>query len=125
MKPFEYFDERVKGLLHDVSTYALTERRAMVSELLNLSTEWNDTDYRYAFEAYLKGRAASMADTIRDLEGGDVGLNRAEEILRNLRDEWLPQNRSDFNEIVAEAIRMCVTDEAIDNELKGRRGYYE
>lgn len=124
MKPFEYFDERVKELLHDVSTYILTERRAMVSELLNLNTEWNDTDYRYAFEAYLKGRAASMVDTVNELKGGDVGLNRAGEILRNLRDEWLPQSRSDFNEIVAEAIRMCVTDEAIDNELKGR-GHYE
>lgn len=124
MKPFEYFDERVKELLHDVSIYALTERRAMVSELLNLSTEWNDTDYRYAFEAYLKGRAASMVATVNELKGGDVGLDRAGEILRNLRDEWLPQSRSDFNEIVAEAIRMCVTDETIDNELKGR-GYYE
>lgn len=124
MKPFEYFDERVKELLHEVNTYVLTEHREAVPDIVALITKWNDTDYRYAFEAYLIGRASTMADTVKDLDGEEVSVERAEEILRNLRDEWLPQTHSDFNEMVAAAIRMCVTDEAIDNELKGR-GYHE
>lgn len=123
MKPFEYFDKRVKELLHDVNTYTLTEHRESVPNIVALTAELNDTDYRYAFEAYLKGRASCMADTVKDL-GGKIGLERAEEILRNVRDEWLPQTHSDFNEMVMTAIHMCVTDEAIDNELK-ERGYYE
>lgn len=124
MKPFEYFNERVKELLHEVNTYALTEHREAVPDIVALTTKWNDTDYRYAFEAYLLGRASVMADTVKDLDGEGVSVERAEEILRNLRDEWLPQTPSDFDEIVATAIRICVTDEAIDNELKGR-GYHE
>lgn len=123
MEPFEYFNKRAKELLHDVNTYVLTEYRESVPVIVALTAELNDTDYRYAFEAYLKGRALCMADTVKDL-GGKIGSERAEEILRNLRDEWLPQTRSDFNNIVAAAIHMCVTDEAIDNELK-ERGYYE
>lgn len=124
MKPFEYFDERVKELLHEVNTYVLTEHRAAVPDIVALITEWNDTDYRYAFEAYLIGRASYMADTVKDLDGGSIALERAEEILRNLRDEWLPRSHSDFDKLVATAVRMCVTDETINNELKGR-GYYE
>lgn len=124
MEPFEYFDERAKELLHEVSTYVLTERREMAPRSVTLIAEWNDTDYRYAFEAYLKGRAICMADTVKDLDGGSITLERAEEILCNLRDEWLPQTNPDFNEMVAAAVRMCVTDEAIDNELKGRE-YHE
>ena len=124
MKPFEYFDKRVKELLHDVNTYTLTEHRELVPSIVAVTAELNDTDYRYAFEAYLKGRASCMADTVKELDGGEIGRERAEEILRNLHDEWLPQTHSDFNEIVAVAIRMSVTDEAIDNELKDR-GYYE
>lgn len=124
MKPFEYFDKRVKELLHDVNTYTLTEHRESVPSIVAVTAELNDTDYRYAFEAYLKGRALCMADTVKELDGGEIGLDRAEEILSNLHDEWLPQAHSDFNDIVAAAIRMSVTDEAIDNELKDR-GYYE
>lgn len=124
MKPFEYFDKRVKVLLHDVNTYTLTEHREWVPSIVALTAELNDTDYRYAFEAYLKGRASCMAATVKELDGGEIGRDRAEEILHNLHDEWLPQNHSDFNKMVMEAIRMCVTDEAIDNELKDR-GYYE
>lgn len=124
MRPFEYFDKRVKVLLHDVNNYTLTEHRESVPAIVALTAELNDTDYHYALEAYLKGRASCMADTVKDLDGGEIGLERAEEILRNLHDEWLPQNSSDFNAIVTEAIRMRVTDEAIDNELKDR-GYYE
>lgn len=124
MRPFEYFDKRIKVLLYDVNTYTLTEHRESVPAIVALTAELNDTDYRYAFEAYLKGRASCMADTVKDLNGGEIGLERAEDILRNLRDEWLPQTDSDFNAIVTEAIRMSVTDEAIDNELKDR-GYYE
>ena len=124
MKPFEYFDKRAKQLLHDVNTYTLTEHREEVPRIVALTAELNDTDFRYAFEAYLKGRASCMADTVKDLDGDEIGLERAEEILRNLHDEWLPQTHSDFNGIVTEAIRMSVTDEAIDNELK-ERGYYE
>lgn len=124
MKPFEYFDKRVKVLLHDVNTYTLTEHRESVPAIVALTAELNDTDYRYAFEAYLKGRASCMADTVKELDGGEIGLERAEEILRNLHDEWLPQTRSDFNDMVAAAIRMRVTEEAIDNELKDR-GYHE
>lgn len=124
MKPFEYFDKRVKVLLYDVNTYTLTEHREAVPSIVALTAELNDTDYRYAFEAYLKGRASCMADTVKDLDGDEIGLERAGEILRNLRDEWLPQTDSDFKGIVAAAIRMSVTDEAIDNELKDR-GYYE
>lgn len=124
MKPFEYFNKRAKELLHDVNTYTLTEHREVVPSIVALTAELNDTDCRYAFEAYLKGRASCMADTVKELDGGEIGLERAEEILRNLHDEWLPQTHSDFNDIVAAAIRMCVTDEAIDNELKDR-GYYE
>lgn len=124
MKPFEYFDKRVKVLLYDVNTYTLTEHRESVPAIVALTAELNDTDYRYAFEAYLKGRASCMADTVKDLYCDEIGLERVGEILRNLRDEWLPQNHSDFNGIVTEAIRMSVTDEAIDNELKDR-GYYE
>jgi hypothetical protein len=123
MKPFEYFDKRAKELLHDVNTYTLTEYRESVPAIVAITAELNDTDYRYAFEAYLKGRASCMADTVKDL-GGKIGLERADEILRNVRDEWLPQTHSDFNKMVVEAICMCVTDEAIDNELK-ERGYYE
>ena len=124
MKPFEYFDKRVQELLHDVNTYTLTEHRESVPAIVALTAELNDTDYRYAFEAYLKGRASCMADTVKDLDGGELGVDRAEEILSNLHDEWLPQTDSDFKVMVTEAIRMCVTDEAIDNELKDR-GYYE
>ena len=124
MKPFEYFDKRVKELLHDVNTYTLTEHREWVPSIVAVTAELNATDYRYAFEAYLKGRASCMADTVKELDGGEIGLERAEEILRNLRDEWLPQTDSDFKGMVTEAIRMSVTDEAIDNELKDR-GYYE
>lgn len=124
MKPFEYFDKRAKELLHDVNTYTLTEDRELVPSIVAVTAELNDTDYRYAFEAYLKGRALCMADTVKDLDGGEIGLERAEEILRNVRDEWLPQTDSDFKGMVKEAIRMSVTDEAIDNELKDR-GYYE
>lgn len=124
MRPFEYFDKRVKVLLHDVNTYTLTEHRESVPAIIALTAELNDTDYRYAFEAYLKGRASCMADTVKDLDGDEIELGRMREILRNLRDEWLPSTRSDFNEMVATAIRMSVTDEAIDNELKDR-GYYE
>lgn len=124
MKPFEYFDKRVKVLLHDVNTYTLTEHREPVPAIVALTAELNDTDYRHALEAYLKGRALCMADTAKDLDGDEIGLDRAGEILRNLRDEWMPQNNSDFNAIVTEAIRMSVTDEAIDNEPKDR-GYYE
>lgn len=123
MKPFEYFDKRAKELLHDVNTHTLTEHRESVPAIVALTAELNDTDYRYAFEAYLKGRASCMADTVKDL-GGNIGLERAEEIQRNVRDEWLPQSHSDFNKMVVEAICMCVTGEAIDNELK-ERGYYE
>ena len=124
MKPFEYFDKRVKELLIDINTYTLTEHREAVPSIVAMTTELNDTDYRYAFEAYLKGRASCMADTVKELDGGELGLDRAEEILRNVRDEWLPQTDSDFKGMVTEAIRMSVTDEAIDNELKDR-GYYE
>lgn len=124
MKPFEYFDKRVKVLLCDVNTYTLTEHRESVPAIVALTAELNDADYRYALEAYLKGRASCMTDTIKDLDGDKISLDRVSEILRNLRDEWLPQNRSDFKGIVTEAIRMSVTDEAIDNELKDR-GYYE
>ena len=124
MKPFEYFDKRVKVLLYDVNTYTLTEHREAVPNIVALTAELNDTDYRYAFEAYLKGRASCMADTIKDLDSDEIGLERVREILRNVRDEWLPQTDSDFKGMVAAAIRMSVTDEAIDNELKDR-GYYE
>lgn len=124
MKPLEYFDKRVKELLHDINTYTLTEHRESVPSIVAVTAELNDTDYRYAFEAYLKGRASCMADTVKDLDGGEIGLDRAEEILSNLHDEWLPQTHSDFNRMVTEAIRMSVTEEAIDNELKDR-GYYE
>lgn len=124
MRPFEYFDKRVKVLLYDVNTYTLTEHREAVPNIVALTAELNDTDYRYAFEAYLKGRASCMADTVKDLDSGEISLERAEEILRNLHDEWLPQTDSDFNAMVATAIRMSVTDEAIDNELKDR-GYYD
>lgn len=124
MKPFEYFDKRVEELLCDINTYTLTEHREAVPSIVALTAELNDTDYRYAFEAYLKGRALCMADTVKELDGGEIGLERAEEILNNLHDEWLPQTNSDFNEMVAAAIRMSVTDEAIDNELKDR-GYHE
>lgn len=124
MKPFEYFDKRVKELLHDVNTYTLVEHRESVPSIVAMTAELNDTDYRYAFEAYLKGRASCMTDTVKELDGGEIGLERAEEILSNLHDEWLPQTHSDFNRMVTEAIRMCVTDEAIDDELKDR-GYYE
>lgn len=124
MKPFEYFDKRVKVFLYDVNTYTLTEHRESVPAIVALTAELNDTDYRYALEAYLKGRASCMAATVKDLDGGEIDLQRAGEILRNLRDEWLPQTNSDFKGIVTEAIRMSVTDEAIDNELKDR-GYYE
>ena len=124
MKPFEYFDKRVKELLHDVNTYTLTEHREAVPDIVALTAELNDTDYRYAFEAYLKGRASCRTDTANELRGFDIGSRRAEGILQNLLNEWLPQNNSDFNEIVTAAIRMSVTDEAIDNELK-ERGYYE
>lgn len=124
MKPFDYFDKRVKELLHDVNTYTLTENRESVPSIVAVTAELNDTDYRYAFEAYLKGRASCMADTVKELDCGEIGLARAEEILCDLRDEWLPQTDSDFKGMVAAAIRMCVTDEAIDNELKDR-GYYE
>lgn len=124
MKPFEYFDKRAKELLYDVNTYTLTEHRESVPAIVALTAELNDTDYRYAFEAYLKGRASCMADTVNELDGGEIGLGRAGEILRNVRDEWLPQTDSDFKGMVAAAIRMCVTEEAIDNELKDR-GYYE
>lgn len=124
MESFEYFDKRVKELLHDINTYTLTEHREAVPDIVALTAELNDTDYRYAFEAYLKGRASCMADTIKDLDGVEIGLDSAGEILRNLLNEWMPQTDSDFNEIVTAAIRMSVTDEAIDNELK-ERGYYE
>lgn len=124
MKPFEYFDKRVKVLLYDVNTYTLTEHRESVPAIVARTAELNDTDYRYAFEAYLKGRASCMADTVKDLDGDEISLDRLREILRNLRDEWLPQTDSDFKGMVAAAIRMSVTDEAIDNELKDR-GYYE
>lgn len=124
MKPFEYFDKRVKVLLHDVNAYTLTEHRESVPAIVALTAELNDTDYRYALEAYLKGRASCMADTIKELDGDEISLERLREILRNLRDEWLPQTHSDFNGIVTEAMRMSVTDEAIDNELKDR-GYYD
>ena len=124
MKPFEYFDKRVKELLHGINTYALTEHRESVPSITALTAEPNDTDYRYAFEAYLKGRALCMADTVKELDGGEIGLERAEGILRNLHDEWLPQTNSDFKGMVTEAIRMAVTGEAIDNELKDR-GYHE
>lgn len=124
MKPFEYFDKRAKELLHDINTYTLTESRELVPSIVAVTAELNDTDYRYAFEAYLKGRASCMADTVKELDGGEISLGRAGEILRNVRDEWLPQTDSDFKGIVKEAIHMCVTDEAIDNELKDR-GYYE
>lgn len=121
MRPFEYFEKRVKALLHDVNTYTLIEHREWVPAIVAITAEPNDTDYRYAFEAYLKGRASCMADTIKGLDGDEISLDRVREILR---DEWLPQTHSDFNRIVTEAIRMSVTDEAIDNELKDR-GYYE
>lgn len=124
MKPSEYFDKRVKVLLHDVNSYTLTEHREAVPSIVALAAELNDTDYRYSFEAYLKGRASCMADTIKDLDGDEIGLDRVREILRNLRDEWLPQTDSDFKGMAAAAILMSVTDEAIDNELKDR-GYYE
>ena len=124
MKPFEYFDKRVRELLHDINTYTLTEHREWVPSIVAVTAELNDTDYRYAFEAYLKGRASCMADTVKELDSGELGVDRAEEILSNLHDEWLPQTDSDFKGMVAAAIRMCVTDEAIDNELKDR-GYYE
>lgn len=124
MKPFEYFDKRVKELLHDVNTYTLTEHREAVPYIVALTAELNDTDYRYAFEAYLRGRAACMADAVKELAGGEIDLERAGEILRNVCDEWLPQTDSDFDEIVTAPIRMSVTDEAIDNELK-ERGYCE
>lgn len=124
MKQFEYFDKRVKVLLHDVNTYTLTEHRDSVPHIVALTAELNDTDYRYALEAYLKGRASCMADTVKELDCGEVSLERAEEILSSLHDEWLPQTHSDFNAMVTEAIRMSVTDEAIDNELKDR-GYYD
>ena len=124
MKPFEYFDKRVKVLLYDVNTFTLTELRESVPAIVARTAELNDTDYRYAFEAYLKGRASCMADTVKDLDGDEISLDRLREILRNLRDEWLPQTDSDFKRMVAAAIRMSVTDEAIDNELKDR-GYYE
>lgn len=124
MKTFEYFDKRVKVLLYDVNTYTLTEHRESVPAIVALTAELNDTDYRYALEAYLKGRASRMADTVKDLYCDEISLERMREILRNLRDEWLPQTNSDFKGIVTEAIRMSVTDEAIDNELKDR-GYYE
>lgn len=124
MKPFEYFDKRAKELLHDINTYTLTEHRESVPSIVALTAELNDTDYRYAFEAYLKERASCMAATVKELDGGELDLERAKEILRNVRDEWLPQTRSDFNDIVTAAIRMSVTDETIDNELK-ERGYYE
>lgn len=124
MRPFEYFDKRAKVLLQDVNTYTLTEHRESVPAIVALTAELNDTDYRYALEAYLKGRASCMTDTIKDLDGGEIDLQRAGEILRNVHDEWLPQTDSDFKGMVAAAIRMSVTDEAIDNELKDR-GYYE
>lgn len=124
MKPFEYFDKRVKVLLCDVNTYTLTQHRESVPAIVALTAELNDTDYRYALEAYLKGRASCMADTVKDLDGDEIGLERMREILRSLCDERLPQTNSDFNAIVTEAIRMSVTEEAIDNELKDR-GYYE
>ena len=124
MKPFEYFDKRVKVLLYDVNTCTLTEHRESVPAIVALTAELNDTDYRYALEAYLKGRASCMADTVKDLYCDEISLDRVSEILRNLRDEWLPQTNSDFKGIVEEAIRMSVTDKAIDNELKDR-GYYE
>ena len=124
MKPFEYFNKRVKELLHDVNTYTLTEHREAVPNIVAITAELNDTDYRYAFEAYLKGRASCMADTVKELDGDEISLERAWEILSNVHDEWLPQTRSDFNDIVTAAIRMSVTDETIDNELK-ERGYYE
>lgn len=124
MKTFEYFDKRVKALLYDVNTYTLAEHRESVPAIVALTAELNDTDYRYALEAYLKGRASCMADAVKDLHCDEISLERMREILRNLRDEWLPQTNSDFKGIVTEAIRMSVTDEAIDNELKDR-GYYE
>ena len=124
MKPFEYFDKRVKVLLCDVNTCTLAEHRESVPAIVALTAELNDTDYRYALEAYLKGRASCMADTVKDLYCDEISLDRVSEILRNLRDEWLPQTNSDFKGIVEEAIRMSVTDKAIDNELKDR-GYYE
>ena len=124
MKPFEYFDKRAEELLHDINTYTLTEHRESVPSIVAVTAELNDTDYRYALEAYLKGLALCMADTVKELDGGEIGLERAEENLRNLHDEWFPQTHSDFNDIVAAAIRMSVTDEAIDNELKDR-GYYD
>lgn len=124
MRPFEYFNKRVKQLLHDVNTYTLTEHREEVPSIVALTAELTDTDYRYAFESYLKGRAACMADTAKELDGVEIGLASAGEIIQNMLNEWLPQTHSDFNEIVTSAIRMSVTDEAIDNELK-ERGYYE
>ena len=124
MESFEYFDKRVKELLHDVNTYTLTEHREAVPAIVALTAELNDTDYRYAFEAYLKGRASYMAATVKDLDVVEIGLDSAGEILHNLLNEWTPQTDSDFNEIVTAAIRMSVTDEAIDNELK-ERGYHE
>ena len=124
MESFEYFNKRVKQLLHDVNTYTLTEHREAVPDIVALTAELNDTDYRYAFEAYLKGRASYMTDTAKKLSGVDIGLERAGEILKNLFNEWMPKTDSDFNEIVTAAIRMRVTDEAIDNELK-ERGYHE
>ena len=124
MKPFEYFDKRVKELLHDVNTYTLTEHREAVPYIVAITAELNDTDYRYAFEAYLRESAACMADAVKELAGGEIDLERAGEILRNVCDEWLPQTDSDFDEIVTAPIRMSVTDEAIDNELK-ERGYCE
>lgn len=119
MKPFEYFDKRVQELLIDVNTYTLTEHRESVPAIVALTAELNDTDYRYAFEAYPKGRAPCMADTIKDLDGGEIGLERAEEILRNLHDEWLPQTDSDFKGMVTEAIRMSVTDESNRQRTEG------
>ena len=110
--------------MHDINTYTLTEHREAVPDIVALTAELNDTDYRYAFEAYLKGRASCMTDTVKELAGGEIGLDSAVEILRNLLNEWMPQTDSDFSEIVTAAIRMSVTDEAIDNELK-ERGYYE
>ena len=124
MKPFEYFDKRARELLHDVNTYTLTEHRELVPSIVAVTAELNDTDYRHAFEAYLKGRASTMADTVKELDGGGIGRERAEEILRDLHDEWLPRTSSDFNGMVAAAICMSVTDEAIDSELKDR-GYHE
>lgn len=124
IKPIEYFDKRVKELLHDVSTYVLAEHRKAVPAIVALTAELTDTDFHYAYEAYIKGLANHVADTVKAIDSGEVSSTRASETLRDLSNEWLPHTNDDLNEIVMGAIRLRVTNETINNELK-ERGYYD